>query len=318
MKRIKRKKEEEAPIKDNESEDQPVLNLNTQRASSPPQNKRGKLLRNIDAHLKSSTQKDSTSIAYLRPWRNLAGTVCSMQKATCCGFESDQTIPETLTESVSFTVEVSSMKWNCLLGNTMNTIVALGHLPSISSAEKDTVMTRALSSTRLPDTQTVNLQTVAYALKVHGYNTAITRKGICLDFSFLQKYANNFRLHMLVLLRMVYPLGSIKFHIIGIVPVTIDSEIHMHIVEGCHPEKKTIALNKPNLIWCCGEWESYSVYQFVAFVLGEKAVKKLKASIKCNTTDHHKQMYFEYADVGKTLSESIPSISPQYTKRKRL
>jgi hypothetical protein len=123
---------------------------------------------------------------------------------------------------------------------------------------------------------------------------------------------------MLVLLRMVYRRGLIKFHIIGIVPVTVDNEIHMHIVEGCHPKKKTIPLNKPNSIWCCGECESYSVYQFVAFVSGKKAVKKLKeASIKCNTIDHHTQMYIEYADVGKTLSESIQSISAQSKKRKR-
>jgi hypothetical protein len=48
------------------------------------------------------------------------------------------------------------------------------------------------------------------------------------------------------------------------------------------------------------------------------AVKKIKkVSIKCITTDHHKQMYLEYADVGKTLAESIPSISPQSKKRKR-
>ncbi len=107
---------------------------------------------------------------------------------------------------------------------------------------------------------------------------------------------------MLVLLRMVYPCGSIKFHIIGIVPVTVDNEIYMHIVEGCHPKKKTIPLNEPNLIWCCGECKSYSVYQFVAFVPKKKAVKKLKkASIKCNTTDHHKQMYLVYADIGKNI-----------------
>jgi hypothetical protein len=69
------------------------------------------------------------------------------------------------------------------------------------------------------------------------------------------------------------------------------------------------------LIWCCGECESYSVYQFVAFVPGKKVVEKLKtASIKCNTTDRHKQMYLEYADVGKTLPASI---SPQSKKRKR-
>ncbi len=73
-------------------------------------------------------------------------------------------------------------------------------------------------------------------------------------------------------------------------------------------EKKTIPLNKANLIWCCGECTSYSFDQFVAFLPGEKAVKKLKkASIKCNTTDHHKWMYFEDADGGKTLSASTAS-----------
>ncbi len=79
--------------------------------------------------------------------------------------------------------------------------------------------------------------------------------------------------------------------------------------------EKTIPLNKANLIWCCGECKSYSVDQFVVFVPGEKAVKKLKkASIKCNTTDHHQQMYFEDADIGKTL---LASIAPQFKKRKR-
>ncbi len=102
------------------------------------------------------------------------GTVNTMQKATGCRFESDQTIPETLTESDNFVVEVSTMKWNCLLRNTMNTIGALGHLPLISSAEKETVLPRAVSSTRLTGTLTVDLPTVSFALSAHGYNTAIT------------------------------------------------------------------------------------------------------------------------------------------------
>ncbi len=41
------KKEQEEPIKDNESEDESVLDLNTQRALLSPQHKRGKVLRNI-------------------------------------------------------------------------------------------------------------------------------------------------------------------------------------------------------------------------------------------------------------------------------
>jgi hypothetical protein len=43
---------------------------------------------------------------------------------------------------------------------------------------------------------------------------------------------------LLVCLRMVYPSESIKHHIIGIMPVAIEHEIHMNIVEGCHLEKK--------------------------------------------------------------------------------
>ncbi len=76
------------------------------------------------------------------------------------------------------------------------------------------------------------------------------------------------RVSDVVQLRMVYPSGSIKHHIIGIVPVAIASEIHMHIVEGCHPKRKMISLNEEKLIWYSGEWESCSVDKLVAFVPG--------------------------------------------------
>jgi hypothetical protein len=60
------------------------------------------------------------------------------------------------------------------------------------------------------------------------------------------------------------------------VPVTVNNEINMHIVEGCHPEKKMIPLIKANFIWCCGECKSYSVDQFVAFVPGKRLSKSSK------------------------------------------
>jgi hypothetical protein len=89
----------------------------------------------------------------------------------------------------------------------------------------------------------------------------------------------------------VYPSESIKHHIIGIVLVAIGNEIPMHIVEGCHPEGKTIPLNEKNLICCFGECKSCSVDQSAAFVPGNNAVKKLKD----HTSDHHKQMYSKLA-----------------------
>ncbi len=91
---------------------------------------------------------------------------------------------------------------------------------------------------------------------------------------------------------MVYPSESIKHHIFGIVPVAIGNEIHMHIVEGCHPERKMIPLNEENLIWCSGECKSCSIDQLVAFVPGGNAVKKLKN----HTFDHYNQMYSKLAD----------------------
>jgi hypothetical protein len=42
------KKEQEEPITDNESEEEPVLDFNTQKSSLSLQNERGKVLRNID------------------------------------------------------------------------------------------------------------------------------------------------------------------------------------------------------------------------------------------------------------------------------
>ncbi len=136
-------------------------------------------------------------------------------------------------------------------------------------------MTQALKSMRLPDSQTVKLCTIVYALGSHGYNYAIIKPGH-IDFARLQIYANQYRLPMLVQLRMVYPSGSIKHHIIGIVPAAIGNEIHMHIVEGCHPKRKTIPLNEENSIWCSGDCESCSVDQLVAFVLGRKSCQEAK------------------------------------------
>jgi hypothetical protein len=57
-------------------------------------------------------------------------------------------------------------------------------------------------------------------------------------FHSFQDYANEYKFPMLVLLSMTYATGHIRQHLFGIVPLTVDNEIHMHIVEGCHPPKK--------------------------------------------------------------------------------
>jgi hypothetical protein len=238
-----------AYVNDNESEDAPVLDLNMQRASPQQKTKakesglvvlidhlrsrqspgtRGKVLQNFkQAYIDNSQQRRSKT----------SGSVSFSTKAIGCRLECDKTILRSLQYSIWFTIRVSAEKRNCLLRNTFNTIQALRHLPIITTAKKETVLTKALNSTRLPDSQAVKLGTVAYHLGSHGYNNAITILGH-LDFAGLQLYASQYRSPVLVQLRMVYPSGSIKHHIIGIVPVAIASEIHVHIVEGCHPKRK--------------------------------------------------------------------------------
>ncbi len=71
-------------------------------------------------------------------------------------------------------------------------------------------------------------------------------------------------------------------------------------------------MNEENLVWCSGKFESCSVNQLVAFVLGKNAVKKLKD----HTSDHYKQMYSNLADLQETLFESTGLISPESRKRK--
>jgi hypothetical protein len=206
--------------------------------------------------------------------------------AVGCRLEYDKTIPKSSPYSIGFTIRVSAEKCKCLHRNTLNTIQALGNLPIIATAKKETVLTQAINSTRLTNSHTVKLGPVAYDLKSHSYNYAITKPGHP-DFACLQFYANQFRLPMLVCLRLVYPSGSIKHHIIGIVPVAIGNRIHMHIVKGCHPEKKSVPLNEVNLIWCSSECKSCSVDQLVAFVPGENTAKKLKD----HTSELNNEMY---------------------------
>jgi len=301
-----------------ENEDGPNLRLKdrfkSQQESKQQQDRsRGKVLRNVAEIAKSSQvltrSRGQGSIAISRQTRTATGK----NREIGCRFESDRNIPETLPESISFMIEVSSQKWNCLLGNAINTIVALGHLPLISGPlGKNTVLTDALQTTSLPRTQRVNFATVLYCLLAHGYKTTISEKK-SFDFSFLHNYANQSQTPMLVLLRMQYPQKIVKFHVIGIVPVRIDNEVHMHIVEGCHPNKKTIPLNEPNFTWCCGECDSYSVDQFVAFEPGKKAATKLQIFSKGLPIDHPKHMALQYDDKDTTKTE----LNSFETKKKR-
>jgi hypothetical protein len=81
----------------------------------------------------------------------------------------------------------------------------------------------------------------------HGYSIAKTKKGNQFDLRSIEQYAMRHQYPMLVLLNMTNVLHQYRKHLIGIVPLSQGDEVHMHIVEGSHPEKKTIPLNQTNL-----------------------------------------------------------------------
>jgi hypothetical protein len=162
--------------------------------SRQSQGTRGKVLLNLkQASIANSQQRLS----------KISGSVAFLTKAIGCRLECDKTIPRSSPYSIGFTIRISAEKWNCLLGNTLNTIQALGYLPIINTAKKETVLTQALNSTRLPDSQTVKLCTVVYVLGSHGYNYAITKPGhppsVCLYFNHSFLSANLETNHQLLL-----------------------------------------------------------------------------------------------------------------------
>ena len=59
-------------------------------------------------------------------------------------------------------------------------------------------------------------------------------------------------------------------HLVGIFPVNIGDEIQMHIVDGCHPNQKSIPLNEENFRWCCSGCITFYVEQFAVLVPGKK------------------------------------------------
>ncbi len=73
---------------------------------------------------------------------------------------------------------------------------------------------------------------------------------------------------MLVILNMTNILYQSRKHLIGIVPLSQGNEVHMHIVEGSHPKKKTIPLNQTNLGWCSGD-SSCFVDRVIVFLPGK-------------------------------------------------
>jgi len=178
-------------------------------------------------------------------------TITVSQRLTGCRNQCDRANPTPLSFSAQLPILVSEFKWNCLLGNTINTLAALGHLDHImKSGGVSDLLQVFVSSNILPN---ISIDSVNYSLQIHGYSTAITKKRNQFNLISIEQYATSHRYPMLVLLNMTNVLYQSRKHLIGIVPLSQGDEVHMHIVEGSHPKNKTIPLNQTNLGWCSGD-----------------------------------------------------------------
>jgi hypothetical protein len=169
-------------------------------------------------------------------------TITVSQHLTSCRIQCDRAHPNPLSFSAQLPILVLELIWNCLLGNTINTLAALGHLDHImKSGVVSDLLQASVSSNILPN---ISIDSVNYVLQIHCYSTAITKRRNQFDLRSIEQYATSHQYLMLVLLNMTNVLFQSRKHLIGIVPLSQGDEVHMHIVEGSHPKKKTSQSNK--------------------------------------------------------------------------
>ncbi len=163
-------------------------------------------------------------------------TITFLQRLTGCRIQCDRAHPNPLSFSAQSPILVSEFSWNCLLGNTFNTLAALGHLGHIMSSGVVSDLLQAFVSLNILPNKTID--SVNFSLQKHGYSTAITKRRNQFDLRSIEQYATSHQYPILVLLNMTNILYQSRKHLIGIVPLSQGDEVHMHIVEGSHPSKK--------------------------------------------------------------------------------
>ena len=225
-----------------------------------------------------------------------------------CRMESKTEVyPRPNNHSHNLAVKLSPMGWNCLYGNTHNTMHALGH---------GKMFTNNITTPATLDNNNY-FSTLVSILNNQGYCIAFSRlmtNDNSLKFKELDKCINSAKVPSLIILNITYSGNQSRRHLIGIVPsVMIDKRTEMHIVDGCHPKQKSIPLNKVNFRWCCSGSISFYVEQFAVFTPGKKSVAYLE---KGGGLEH--QAFYQTKKTTEELLESIPIDYRQSKKRRRM
>ncbi len=106
-------------------------------------------------------------------------TITVSQRLTGCRIQCDRAHPNFLSFSAQLPILVSEFKWNCLLGNTINTLAALGHVGHImNSGVVSDLLQAFVSSNILPN---ISIDSVHYSLQIHGYTCSPRSKSLSLN-----------------------------------------------------------------------------------------------------------------------------------------
>jgi hypothetical protein len=163
-------------------------------------NRKGKELQNLDPENKNTIISDTrvrkrpadaslTKQQGPKSTSQPGSTITVSQRLTGCRIQCDRAHPTPLSFSAQLPILVLEFKWNCLLGNTINTLAALGHLGHIrNSGVVSDLLQAFVSSNILPN---ISIDSVNYSLQIHGYSTAITKKGNQFDLRSIEQYATS-------------------------------------------------------------------------------------------------------------------------------
>ena len=144
--------------------------------------------------------------------------------------------PPPIEGSPKLPVQITTVKWNCAIGNTMNLLHCVGQcVPNIESALCTLAQMKRCHTSDI-------FQHIGSFFNDSGYE--VEKLPASMGYEELTKKAMSHSGPILVSL----PLDSFQ-HVIGICPHLLG----LQIVDGCHPSLQPMPYSKDNLSWCCGD-----------------------------------------------------------------
>ena len=174
--------------------------------------------------------------------RHLQVTTCPPDKSTSC---------------LKFPRSVTTEKWNCLCGNTENTLHCLDLqviFPKLELTKKD------------------SFDDLVQKMRKCGFD--IQKKNVPKSFEGLKALVLSKTNSFMLQLKILSSQNTYDLHVVGVIPIKIEEgTINMHIVDGTSTKLCTFLCTKDNISWLCGE--HYTISAAFQFSPGKKILKQI-------------------------------------------